>query len=131
MPKPGGVPENLVPFRPGTSGNPGGKPVGARNRITGKFLNDLADHYERHGVDALNRLCAKDPVAYINAIVRLCPSQFEPTDQFEGMSNDALRLLMAAAQRYVEKSRSTFSPESAQPVEFVPVPQSDVSPSDE
>ena len=122
---------NLTPWKPGQSGHPGGKPVNARNRITGKFLNDLAEHYEKNGVDALNRVCAKDPVAYINAIVRLCPTQLEATDQFEGMSNDALRLLMAAAQQYVEKRRMKFAAESVQPVEFVPMPQSEASPSNE
>ena len=119
---------NLTPWKPGQSGHPGGKPVNARNRITGKFLNDLAEHYEKNGVDALNRVCAKDPVAYINAIVRLCPTQLEATDQFEGLSNDALRLVMAAAQRYIEKSKSKFTVEPAQIAEVSPVLQSDASP---
>lgn len=131
MSNPNGVPSNLVPFQKGQSGNPGGKPTGARNRVTGRFLKELAEHFEQHGKEAIERLCKEDPRAYINAIVRLCPAQFEQVDQFEGMSNDALRLLMAAAQQYVEKRRVKLAAESVQTAEFVPVPQNEVRPSNE
>jgi Family of unknown function (DUF5681) len=49
MTNPAGNPSNLIPFRPGQSGNPSGKPNGARNRITARFLHELASHFDEHG----------------------------------------------------------------------------------
>lgn len=53
----------LTRFQPGQSGNPGGKAAGARNRISGRFLNDLADDYEQHGaaVDVARRVFVQTP----------------------------------------------------------------------
>jgi hypothetical protein len=86
---------NLIPFKPGQSGNPGGRPVGARNRLQGDFLNALADHFAQHGKDAIERVCAQKPDVYIRAVASLMPKQFEQADPFEGLENEDIRTLMA------------------------------------
>jgi len=73
----GGNPQNLKPFKPGESGNPGGKPAGARNRLQAKFLNDLADDYEASGKSAIVACRTEDPVAYVRAIIALMPKELE------------------------------------------------------
>jgi hypothetical protein len=86
---------NLIPFKPGQSGNPGGRPNGARTRLQGDFLNALAAHFAEHGKDAIERVYQKNPVAYIKAVASLMPKQFEQADPFEGMENEDIRTLLS------------------------------------
>jgi hypothetical protein len=77
-------------FKPGVAQNPGGKPVGARNRITAHFLNALADHFAKHGKGAIQRACDEDPVGYLKVIGALMPKQIEVTRPLEGLTDDEL-----------------------------------------
>ena len=56
---------NLRPFPKGTSGNPGGKPVGARNRLCGDFMRDIVAAWERRGPACLERLALNDPEGFV------------------------------------------------------------------
>lgn len=73
-------------FKSGQSANPGGKPKNARNRLQGKFLYELAEHFEEHGKEAIRRACEEDPLGYIKAVASLMPKQVEeskPLDEFD------------------------------------------------
>jgi hypothetical protein len=73
----------LPPYKPGQSGNPNGRPMGSRQRITEKFIDDLADHYEREGAKAIGRVLEENPVAYLQIVCRLLPKDISLT-----VSND-------------------------------------------
>lgn len=88
MPK--GKPPIDKQFAPGQSGNPGGKPVGARNRITGDFLKKLADDFEAHGKVAIETARTEDPVGYIRVVASLLPKEFRIERPTEGLSDDEL-----------------------------------------
>ena len=45
----------------GTSGNPSGRPVGARQKISEALLADLAEVWEKHGQMVLERLAISEP----------------------------------------------------------------------
>jgi hypothetical protein len=47
------------------SGNPGGKPVGAKNRLRGDFMRDLVASWETHGRACLDRLAKNDPESFV------------------------------------------------------------------
>lgn len=81
---------NLKPIKPGETRNPGGKPVGARNRLTGDFLNKLADDFQTSGKQAIEDCRTKDPAAYIRAIAGLLPKEFKIERPTEGLSDDEL-----------------------------------------
>jgi hypothetical protein len=102
---PAGNVSNLIPFKPGQSGNPGGRAVGARNRLTAAFLNDLADHYAEKGKAAIEKLCDKDPVAYVRAIVALCPKQLEGVSPLDGLADNTLQGFLQMYQLYMETRR--------------------------
>ena len=59
--------------------------MGSRQRITDKFINDLADHYEREGAKAILRVAEENPVAYLQIICRLLPKDISLT-----VSNDTV-----------------------------------------
>ena len=46
---------NLKPFKPGQSGNPKGRPKGARNRLGTKFLEALEADFTKFGTQAYRR----------------------------------------------------------------------------
>jgi len=51
----------LRPWKPGESGNPAGRPIGARQKISEALLADLHVVWEEHGVSVLQRLAVTDP----------------------------------------------------------------------
>lgn len=93
--------EHLTSFKPGQSGNPGGKPAGARNRLTAHFLNDLAKHYEAHGADAIDRLCQDDPAGYVKVIAALLPKEVEIKRPLEEINDADLLTAVRALESYL------------------------------
>jgi hypothetical protein len=75
MANPKGNPQNLKPFKPGNNANPGGKPEGARNRLTAKFLHELAEDFERHGKKAIVKTREADPATYLKVCAALVPKE--------------------------------------------------------
>lgn len=71
------VPSSDTQFKPGQSGNPGGKPKGARNRLSAAFLLALADDFEKHGVKTIRKLRKEQPAQYTNVIGKLMPKLME------------------------------------------------------
>jgi hypothetical protein len=51
----------LRPWKPGQSGNPKGRPIGARQKISEQLLADLAVIWEQQGESVLRRLALEDP----------------------------------------------------------------------
>ncbi len=91
MANPNGNPETLAaPFEPGKSGNPGGKPKAARNRLQGAFLNALADDFDAHGVKAIRRARLRDPMGYVKAVAALMPKQVEASQPLDDLTDAEL-----------------------------------------
>lgn len=82
--------ENLKPFQPGESGNPGGKPKASRNRLQGAFLNALANDFDTHGKKAITEAREKDPMGYIKAIAALMPKQVEQSQPLDDLTDAEL-----------------------------------------
>jgi hypothetical protein len=74
---PNGTPQNLIPFRPGQSGNPGGKPLRARNGLSGRFLNDLADDFDEYGRAAIVACREQSLARYVAIVASLLPKELQ------------------------------------------------------
>ena len=88
-------------FRPGQSGNPAGRPVGARQKLEELFIADLHASWQERGNQAITAALDKDPVGYLKVIASLMPKQIEPNEGLDGINRDELRLAIDALQRWV------------------------------
>jgi hypothetical protein len=69
------VPKQLTPWKPGQSGNPAGRPKGARNKLGEAFVQALADDFADHGVAAVEKVRAEEPATYLKIIANTLPRE--------------------------------------------------------
>lgn len=92
---------NLKPFKPGETGNPGGKPINARNQITAAFLKALAKDFDAHGEAAIVKAREEDPVGYMKVCAGLLPKEFVIERPLETLSDDELNALLHTVREAV------------------------------
>jgi hypothetical protein len=74
------TPDHTVPkqkpahlFKPGQSGNPAGRPVGSKSKLTENILFDLAEFYAAEGKDLIRRVRDENPAALLQGLLKLIP----------------------------------------------------------
>ena len=60
-------------FKPGQSGNPAGRPKGARNKLTEDFLSDVLDAWQVSGKAAITEMIADKPGDFVKMVAGLIP----------------------------------------------------------
>ena len=66
-------------FKPGQSGNPGGRPKGSLNRLQGDFMHELAESFAKHGKSAIEAVIKDKPHEFLKICATLMPKQLEVT----------------------------------------------------
>ena len=71
------APKQLEPFcfKPGQSGNPKGRPKGARNRLGTQFLEALEADFNQFGPQAIALVREKKPEVYMRVVADLLPKE--------------------------------------------------------
>jgi hypothetical protein len=62
-------------FLTGNSG--GGRPRGARSKLSEGFLDALQADFEQHGVEVIAKVRHQDPTAYLKVVANLMPAKLE------------------------------------------------------
>jgi hypothetical protein len=78
---------HLKSYPKGVSGNPGGKPIGSRNKLQGTFWRALAEDFEAHGVRAIRQARENDPMGYIKTVASLMPRQLEQSSPLNDLTD--------------------------------------------
>lgn len=100
-------------FKPGQSGNPGGRPTGARNRLQGTFMNALADDFDAHGAQAIVDCREQNPAAYLKTIASLMPKELEIKRPLEDLTDDELDGAIALLREKLTDARDAGAGEAA------------------
>lgn len=64
-----------MPFKKGQSGNPAGRPKGARQRLGDALYDVLLEDFLVHGKQAIEKLRADDNKGYIDRIIESQPTE--------------------------------------------------------
>jgi hypothetical protein len=62
---------------PGESGNPAGRPIGARGCFSQQFIADLSDAWAEHGATALARTAKEYPDRFVGICAHLIPKDVQ------------------------------------------------------
>lgn len=67
-------------FKPGQSGNPGGKVKGQRRVLTADFIRAIAKDFHEHGPAVIEQVRMSKPEKYLEIVARLCPVEVTGED---------------------------------------------------
>ena len=82
----------LIPWKPGQSGNPKGRPQGSRNKLSEQFVADLHAAWQLFGRPAL-MTTALTELSFVRVVASLMPKELEATKTVvhaDRMSDDEL-----------------------------------------
>lgn len=94
-------PKKDTRFKPGQSGNPAGKPKGARHKLGQDFIRVLAEDFATHGKSVIELLRKENPAAYAKTIAGILPKVIEVEDE-DGESREVTGVLLVTKTKIAD-----------------------------
>jgi Family of unknown function (DUF5681) len=96
------MPPQDTQWKPGQSGNPAGRPKGARSRLSEKLIARLEAHFDQTGDELIAAACIDSPSTVL--MISLVPKQqAEKVNPFDELTDAELEQL----ERWIEATRRT------------------------
>lgn len=95
-----------MPFKPGESGNPRGRPKGVRDKFSKDFVEAVAKDFEANGATTIEKVRATDPAAYLRVCAGLIPKELNLRDERDAPPAE---MTTAALLERIERYRSEVS----------------------
>lgn len=92
-------------YKPGQSGNPAGRPKGARSKFAQAFVEAFAKDFEEHGQAVIEKVRVEDPSTYMRTACTILPKVIELDDDTKDAITSALKAIPfdAIRSRYEDK----------------------------
>jgi ribulose bisphosphate carboxylase small subunit len=87
----------LIPFKPGQSGNPAGRPKGSRNKLGELFLSDLMADWEENGAKAIKDMREEKPGDYVKVVAATLPRELNvKVSELDELSDEQIARQLAS-----------------------------------
>ena len=82
-------------WKPGQSGNPAGRPKGARSKLSESFLKALSEDFATNGIEVIEKVRSSRPHEYLKIVAAVLPKQMQledltPNRRAEDLTDDEL-----------------------------------------
>ena len=94
-----GAPDYVL-WKPGQSGNPDGRPKGARSKFSQDFVIAFADDFAEHGRKVIRTVRENDPSTYLRTACVILPKIIELDDETMDAIKDLAKAMPFDAIRY-------------------------------
>ena len=66
-----------MPWTKGQSGNPAGRPKGARDKLSDAMYEEAVEHWGNHGPAALDKVVEESPARYLQFMAQILPKSHD------------------------------------------------------
>ena len=103
-------PSGLIPFQPGQSGNPAGRPKGSRNKLGEAFIAAMYEDFTEHGATVIETVRTEKPDQYLKVVASILPQQLNVrVSEFDELTDDQIDQRINALARALQLETGTIA----------------------